>query len=160
METINAIIRFFQSGGIFMYPIVVVFALGAAIATERYLYLSWMSLSNRRVWDHLQPLLQEGEYQAAMEYAVRSRAAVSTILTHGLNRAKSARRRHEVEMAMEEGLMEVVPRLEKRTHYLATFANLATLLGLLGTIMGLIEAFTAPTRRRRPSCCRRASRSP
>jgi biopolymer transport protein ExbB/TolQ len=44
---------------------------------------------------------------------------------------------------MEEGLMETVPRLEKRTHYLATFANIATLLGLLGTIMGLIQAFTA-----------------
>ena len=39
--------------------------------------------------------------------------------------------------------METVPRLEKRTHYLATFANIATLLGLLGTIMGLIQAFTA-----------------
>ena len=39
--------------------------------------------------------------------------------------------------------MEVMPRLEKRTHYLATFANIATLLGLLGTIIGLIKAFTA-----------------
>jgi biopolymer transport protein ExbB/TolQ len=44
---------------------------------------------------------------------------------------------------MEESLMEVMPRLEKRTHYLATFANIATLLGLLGTIIGLITAFTA-----------------
>jgi biopolymer transport protein ExbB/TolQ len=44
---------------------------------------------------------------------------------------------------MEESLMEVMPRLEKRTHYLATFANIATLLGLLGTIIGLIRAFTA-----------------
>ena len=44
---------------------------------------------------------------------------------------------------MEESLMEVMPRLEKRTHYLATFANIATLLGLLGTIIGLIKAFTA-----------------
>jgi biopolymer transport protein ExbB/TolQ len=44
---------------------------------------------------------------------------------------------------MEEGLMEIIPRLEKRTHYLATFANIATLLGLLGTIIGLITAFTA-----------------
>ena len=44
---------------------------------------------------------------------------------------------------MEESLMEVLPRLEKRTHYLATFANIATLLGLLGTIIGLIRAFTA-----------------
>ena len=44
---------------------------------------------------------------------------------------------------MEESLMEVLPRLEKRTHYLATLANIATLLGLLGTIIGLISAFTA-----------------
>jgi biopolymer transport protein ExbB/TolQ len=44
---------------------------------------------------------------------------------------------------MEEGLMEVLPRLEKRTQYLATLANVATLLGLLGTIIGLIAAFTA-----------------
>ena len=44
---------------------------------------------------------------------------------------------------MEESLMEVMPLLEKRTHYLATFANIATLLGLLGTIIGLIKGFTA-----------------
>jgi biopolymer transport protein ExbB/TolQ len=44
---------------------------------------------------------------------------------------------------MEEGLMEIVPRLEARTPYIATFANIATLLGLLGTIIGLIQAFTA-----------------
>ena len=46
-------------------------------------------------------------------------------------------------MAMEEGLLEVVPRLEKRTHYLATLANIATLLGLLGTIIGLTAAFSS-----------------
>jgi len=53
------------------------------------------------------------------------------------------KRHDDMELAMEEGLMEVLPRLEKRTPYLATFANIATLLGLLGTIMGLISAFTA-----------------
>ena len=52
-------------------------------------------------------------------------------------------RREEIEYAMEEGVMEAVPRLEKRTAYIATLANIATLLGLLGTIMGLIAAFTA-----------------
>jgi biopolymer transport protein ExbB/TolQ len=64
-------------------------------------------------------------------------------LSYGLNRIKLASRRDDVEKAMEESLMEVMPRLEKRTHYLATFANIATLLGLLGTIIGLIRAFTA-----------------
>jgi biopolymer transport protein ExbB/TolQ len=40
-------------------------------------------------------------------------------------------------------MMETIPQLEKRTHYLSMFANIATLLGLLGTIIGLIKAFTA-----------------
>jgi biopolymer transport protein ExbB/TolQ len=54
-----------------------------------------------------------------------------------------SRRRDDIELAMEEGVLEAVPRLEKRTSYLATLANIATLLGLLGTIIGLIAAFTA-----------------
>ena len=67
----------------------------------------------------------------------------SRILGYGLNRARSSDSGEDVQMAMEEGLLEIVPRLEKRTHYLAMFANIATLLGLLGTIIGLIKAFTA-----------------
>jgi hypothetical protein len=52
-------------------------------------------------------------------------------------------RREDIDNAMEEGMMEIVPRLEKRTHYIATFANVITLVGLLGTIIGLIKGFTA-----------------
>ncbi|MEM8844994.1 MAG: MotA/TolQ/ExbB proton channel family protein, partial [Pseudomonadota bacterium] len=65
------------------------------------------------------------------------------IMGYGISSAQASRRRDDIETAMEEGLMEVVPKLEKRTHYLATFANVATLLGLLGTIIGLIDAFTS-----------------
>jgi biopolymer transport protein ExbB len=79
----------------------------------------------------------------AVQVTSKSHAAIGQIMTYGLNRVRSARRREDVEQAMEESLMEVMPRLEKRTHYLATFANIATLLGLLGTIVGLISAFTA-----------------
>ena len=46
---------------------------------------------------------------------------------------------------MRTNLMELIPRLEKRTHYIGTFANLATLLGLLGTVSGMIRSFTAIT---------------
>ena len=72
-----------------------------------------------------------------------SDSAIGKIVSNGLTRMQSARRREDIDNAMEEGMMEIVPRLEKRTHYLATFANMATLLGLLGTIIGLINAFTA-----------------
>jgi biopolymer transport protein ExbB/TolQ len=54
--------------------------------------------------------------------------------------------------------MEVLPRLEKRTQYLATLANIATLLGLLGTIIGLIAAFTAVAAAdpsQKAACCRK-----
>ena len=143
MSVYDAIVNFFQSGGVFMYPIMVVLALGVAIAIERYIYLSLIIAKNALAWRQLQPSLQSGNFRQAMMFAKKSKSAVSKILGYGLERAKISRRRDDVEVAMEEGLMEIVPRLEKRTHYLATFANIATLLGLLGTIIGLIEAFTA-----------------
>jgi biopolymer transport protein ExbB/TolQ len=143
MDMYSSIVSFFQNGGVFMYPIVVVFAFGLAIAVERYLYLSKTSVSNRLLWNKITPQLKAGKFQEAVAITSKSKAAIGTILTYGLHRIKSARRRDDIEKAMEESLMEVMPRLEKRTHYLATFANIATLLGLLGTIIGLIRAFTA-----------------
>ena len=61
----------------------------------------------------------------------------------GLALQGAVRRREDVEIAMEEGMMEIIPQLEKRTPYVALASSIATLLGLLGTIMGLISAFTA-----------------
>jgi biopolymer transport protein ExbB/TolQ len=126
-----------------MYPIVIVLAIGAAIGVERYIFLSKTSLTNRMVWKKITPYIKAGKFQEAVSVTSKSRSAIGTILTYGLHRIKSATRRDDIEKAMEESLMEVMPRLEKRTHYLATFANIATLLGLLGTIIGLIRAFTA-----------------
>ena len=143
MEIYSAVVGFFQSGGIFMYPIVGVLIIGLAISVERYIYLTTARATNKRLWKQLMPLLMNGQHQQAAALAGKSRSAISKILAYGLARARQACRRDDVEMAMEEGLMEAVPRFEKRTHYIATFANIATLLGLLGTIIGLIQAFTA-----------------
>ena len=143
MDVFSTIVKFFQDGGVFMYPILVVLALGIAIAVERYLYLSMAKQTNRSMWQKLTPLLRNSDYKQAMAVSSKSKADISKILTYGLTRLSASRGRDEIEMAMEEGLMEIIPSLEKRTHYLATFANIATLLGLLGTIIGLIQAFTA-----------------
>ncbi len=143
MDAYNAIVEFFQSGGLFMYPIVVVLALGLAIAIERYIFLSVARSTNSKVWNSLMPLLNKGDFRRAMSIMSKSKSAIAKVLGYGLSRTTSARRRDDIGTAMEEGLMEVIPQLEKRTHYLATFANIATLLGLLGTIIGLIQAFTA-----------------
>jgi len=143
MDVFSSVVAFFQNGGVFMYPIVIVLALGVAISVERYIYLSKTNISNRMVWKKITPFIKAGKFQEAVSVTSKSKSAIGTILTYGLHRVKTASRRDDVEKAMEESLMEVMPRLEKRTHYLATFANIATLLGLLGTIIGLIRAFTA-----------------
>ena len=143
MEIYSSIIGFFRDGGVFMYPIVVVFALGAAIAVERWVYLTRATISSKSLWKQVTPYLRAGKFNEAVNLTAKSKAAIATVLDYGLKRSVSAKRRDDIEKAMEESLMEVMPRLEKRTHYLATFANIATLLGLLGTIIGLIRAFTA-----------------
>jgi biopolymer transport protein ExbB/TolQ len=142
MDILYRVLGFFQSGGVFMYPILLILAIGLAIAIERYIYLTLVRSRNRGVWKRVLPLLESGRYESARELVMRSDAAVSRILGYGLNRAERRGSGEEIQMAMEEGLLEVVPRLEKRTHYLATLANVATLLGLLGTIIGLTDAFS------------------
>jgi biopolymer transport protein ExbB/TolQ len=139
----DTIIRFFQNGGEFMYPILVVLVIGVAIAIERYIVLTATSFRNRSLWNEVAPLLKSGDYRKAVQLTSSSGSAVGQIMNYGLARLSTAKSRDDIEKAMEESLMDVVPRLEKRTHYIATFANLATLLGLLGTVIGLIHAFGA-----------------
>src|SRR5690554_6060019 len=141
---LDTIIRFFQDGGPFMYPIAIVLVLGLAITLERFLYLGSVRRRNRLAFERgILPALQKRDYQRAMKAATSSDSAIASALGAGIARLLNNSRREDIEYAMEEGLMEVLPRLEKRTQYLATLANVATLLGLLGTIIGLIAAFTA-----------------
>jgi biopolymer transport protein ExbB len=143
MEFMYSVVGFFAGGGIFMFPIAVVAAVGAAIAIERYVTLGRLGMANRKAWNEVQPLLASGEFEKAREVTSKGDTAISRVLAMGLARQGAVRRREDVEVAMEESMMEIVPQLEKRTHYLGTFANLATLLGLLGTVSGLIHAFGA-----------------
>ena len=143
MDFFYSIVGFFSSGGVFMYPILVVFAVGVAIAVERYVTLTLVTNKNQAVWDKVQPLLAQGEFEAAREMTNTDESTISQVLNMGLSLQGAVRRREDIEIAMEESMMEIVPRLEKRTPYVALASSIATLLGLLGTIMGLIQAFTA-----------------
>ena len=143
MDAIENIVGFFQTGGTFMYPILIIFAFGAAICIERYIKLSGVGFVNKKVWDKVHPLLDEGDFDGARDSIGEDKSAIANLLNMGLARQGSVRRRDDIEIAMEESMMEIIPTLEKRTPFIALFANICTLLGLLGTIMGLIEAFTA-----------------
>lgn len=143
MDFAAKLVTFFQQGGAFMYPIALVAVLGIAIAIERWLFLSRLERENARLWREVQPLLGSGDFEGATRAVDGSETAIGRILGNGLAQARIDQRRSELEVATEEGLMEVLPALEKRTHYLATFSNMSTLLGLLGTVIGLIGAFAA-----------------
>ena len=88
-------------------------------------------------------MLKAQDYARATKLTETVKTPLATMLNYGFARKNANAARDGIESAMEEGMMEVMPELEQRTHYLATFANIATLLGLLGTIIGLIQAFTA-----------------
>ncbi|MCF6266141.1 MAG: MotA/TolQ/ExbB proton channel family protein [Desulfuromusa sp.] len=143
MESIYAIVGFFQKGGMFMYPILLVLAVGMAIAVERWIQLSRTRNENRKMWIRVQPVLVKGEFDSARKIVDKDKSTIAQMLSMGLARQGAVRRREDIEIAMEESMMEIIPQLEKRTPYVGLLSNIATLLGLLGTIMGLIEAFTA-----------------
>jgi biopolymer transport protein ExbB len=143
MDALYSMVSFFSTGGMFMYPILIVFAVGVAISVERFFTLGMVTSKNQAVWEKVQPLLDGGEFDEARQMTNDDDSTIAQVLNMGLSLQGAVRRREDIEIAMEESMMEIVPRLEKRTPYVALASSIATLLGLLGTIMGLIQAFTA-----------------
>jgi biopolymer transport protein ExbB len=143
MSFIEFAVKFFQDSGVAIYFSIAIMAVGLAIAIERWVFLRRARSQNHALWAQVLPLLQGGRFKDVMGLTSKSDAAIGKIVANGLERMQSPARREDIDAAMEEGMMEIVPRLEKRTHYIATFANVITLVGLLGTIIGLIKGFTA-----------------
>src|SRR5262245_31524230 len=106
MEFMYSIVRFFAGGGAFMFPILIVAAIGAAIAAERYITLTRLALANRRSWNEVQPALVAGDFDKAREITSKDDTAISQLLGMGLARQGAVRRREDIEIAMDEGMME------------------------------------------------------
>ena len=143
MSFLDTAVKFFQDSGVAIYFSIAIMAIGMSIALERYIFLNRARAQNRKLWAQVLPMLQNGRIKDVHNVTSSSDAAIGKIVTNGLQRMQSTARREDIDAAMEEGMMEIVPHLEKRTHYIATFANVITLVGLLGTIIGLIKGFTA-----------------
>jgi biopolymer transport protein ExbB len=139
----GAIADAFREGGIWMYIILAssIFALG--ITLERFFFLFFKYNINAQAFmAQIQKLVMADNVDRAIKLcnAAPSRA-LPQVIKAGLTRANKGE--VEIQNAIEEAQLEVVPKVQKRTNSLQTIANVATLLGLLGTIMGLIEAFEA-----------------
>ena len=143
MEVLSIVVNFFQSGGIFMYPILLTLALGTAIILERLLYLTKSKTNERALWQKIKTSLTNGRLKEAVQSCQVSKAPVCQVLKGGIEKLQGNLTPDELRSSIDEIALEEIPALERRTHYLPTLANVSTLLGLLGTIIGLIQAFSA-----------------
>jgi biopolymer transport protein ExbB len=128
-------------GGVFMLPILMVSIGALALIIER-VYTLWLRyrLDEEGFVKGLMHALDEQDFAGALEECARAENnPLSRVLRAGL--LKVHRSDKEIERAMEEEMLRTAPTIRKRIGYLATLGNVATLLGLLGTIFGLIQAF-------------------
>jgi len=134
----------FREGGPFMYVILLTLVIAAAILIERFIAVAVKNRIDTTTFvNRVMELIQSGSISSAIEYCSMSNAALPRITRAGLQEFDKTPT--DIQQAFELAAMSEIPKLEKRTQYLAMIANVATLLGLLGTIMGLITAFQSIT---------------
>ncbi len=133
------IMEHFQEGGWGMWPILALLAITVYITLDRWMVVSKAKVDVDKLMSLLKSQIVSGNIQGAISTCQSSNAPVTRIIAAGLRRAGGTE--HDVQQAMDEEALRELPKIEKRTGYLAMLGNLATLAGLLGTITGLIKSF-------------------
>jgi len=137
----NTLAQFFQQGGFFMWVIVICWGIAMAIACERTHKLFFKLYSNGAMYlNEVKKHILNNDIQAALKICSDSPTAVPQILKSGLKNAHQ--NIEQVKLAVDAKALEYIPQVEARLNYLSVLANISTLLGLLGTIQGLIVSFT------------------
>jgi biopolymer transport protein ExbB/TolQ len=133
----------FRNGGAWMYVILGVSIIAIGIVIERFIFLFFKYNINAHAFmAQIRKLVMANNIDRAIKLCnAAPSAALPKVIKAGLTRANKGE--VEIQNAVEEATLEVVPQITKRTNSLQSMGNIATLLGLLGTIIGLIEAFDA-----------------
>ena len=134
--------EFFKNGGILMYPLSAVLALGLLIALWRFVWLSFVGFGRISV-HRVQKALKKGDIESARKFALKTHGKVGLVLKTVL--CKNYSNRESAERALEEVFSAETPKLEMGLNWISVFAAVAPLLGLLGTVMGMIELFDVIT---------------
>jgi biopolymer transport protein ExbB/TolQ len=140
---IHKVAEFFQQGGPVMFVNLIVSAVAIAIVIERFAVLAFkLNLNAGPFMDQIQKLVLSGNVDKAVKLCgAAPNAALSRVVRAGLTRASKGEQ--EVARALEEAVLEVTPAISKRIASLWSLANIATLVGLVGTIWGLIQTFAS-----------------
>jgi biopolymer transport protein ExbB/TolQ len=143
----NSIILAIQDGGIWMAPIIISFVFAAAIMAERATFILGAKSNQKKLMALVTQAIMSNNYDSAIRECsnlAQKKQALPTVLAAGLKKATNpGKDMKEMEGALEQATLTVFPLLTKRMAFLPMLANVATLSGLLGTIVGLIEAFDA-----------------
>lgn len=144
IQILNSLRHSFLEGGWGMYPIFFLGVAGFAIAAERTfsLYLR-MNLDKEHFFKSLTTCLLHGDLEGMVAVCDENPAPLSKVIKNCLIRLINQGTDNEIQAALDEGVLIEVPRIERRIGFLAVIGNVATLMGLLGTITGLIQAFSA-----------------
>lgn len=133
--------RFMVDGGIFMWIIAIVWCAGIAISVERLKAYFKFDIDGTSLMGNIKKHVIGNQVQEAIQTCTESSALLSFVMKNGLKRANQSK--EQIQDALEASILETVPKIERRLSFLALAANLSTLLGLLGTIQGLIQSFAA-----------------
>lgn len=128
-----------QKGGPIMWPILVCSFMAFAIVVERALYLRRVTIDTRKFSEQIARSIKRNRVMDAVDLCEKTPGPVAHIVKEGI--LKHDRARAEIREAIEDAALHEVPILEKRLPVLATIAHIAPLLGLLGTVTGMVEAF-------------------
>ena len=135
--------EFFKKGGIVMYPLMLVAIFALLLCLERFLVLTFRGHLGRRFLKKLNAFVKDARYEDAANLCLKKQTSLSMVLFAVLNRARD--KREDAERSLQEAMLREQPKLERRMGLLAAMGTIAPLLGLLGTVTGIITLFTVIT---------------
>jgi len=134
---------FFKKGGIVMYPLMLVAIIALLLFLERFIMLSYRGHLGRRFTKKMDALVAEKKYEEAANLCLKKETSLAMVLFAVLNKVNDTR--ENAERSLQEALLREQPKLERRMGLLAAMGTIAPLLGLLGTVTGIITLFTVIT---------------
>lgn len=139
----QGIARAFSEGGLWMYAIIIPSVFVVGIVIERFIFLFFkFNINGNAFMQQIMKLVMANNIDRAIKLCnAAPSAALAKVVKAGLIKANKGEL--EISNSLEEASLEVIPQVQKRTLMLTQLANIATLMGLLGTIVGLIQAFAA-----------------
>lgn len=139
---LQVLARQFNAGGPFMWVILIVFAVACAVVIERLIFYFIICKANGvRLVADVAKALNNNQHDEAIRIVRQKRAPMNILLETVIDRFKAGMSVSDIQEGVEEAAIKEMPRMTQRLNYLSLFANIGTLLGLLGTIIGLQQMF-------------------